>query len=143
MILIRVVPSVIIAWLAYHAVALAYGADFEANPLAILQKTVISVPLVHGAVWHISIGDLITMFTVVTGFGEVLKASDFARVGFFDYLLVSLLFAASLVEFLVVPIAQTSVFFFIVLALFLDLTVGYVVSVRTARRDLAVQQAPL
>ena len=141
--LIRIVPSVIIAWLIYHAVALAYGSEFEANPTAILQKVALSVPVVRQGYLQMSIGDLITMLTVVTGFVEVLKASDFARVRAIDYLIIALLFAASLIELLTLSIAQTSVFFFIVLALFLDLTVGYVVSLRVARRDLAIQQLPL
>jgi hypothetical protein len=44
-----------------------------------------------------------------------------------------------LVEFLYFRSAQTSVFFFIVLAVFLDVTVGYVIGIRVARRNFAIE----
>ena len=47
------------------------------------------------------------------------------------------------VEFLTFRAAQTSIFFLIVLALFLDVTVGYFISLRVARRDLAIEQIPV
>jgi uncharacterized membrane protein len=143
MTLIRVVPSVTLAWLVYHGVALAYGASFEADPHAVLGKIVLLVPLLNQGVWRISIGDIIAMLTVITGFVEVLKASDFARIRILDYLLVSVMFTLSLVEFLTFHAAQTSIFFLIVLALFLDVTVGYFISLRVARRDLAIEQIPV
>ncbi len=64
--------------------------------------------------------------------------SNFAGGQMLDYVLTAVLFVVVLVEFLYLPWAETSVFFFMVLALFLDLTVGYVVGVRVARRDLAI-----
>ena len=143
MTLIRVVPSVTLAWLVYHGVALAYGASFEADPHAVLDKIVVSMPLLNQGVWRISIGDIIAMLTVITGFIEVLKASNFARIRIFDYLLVSVMFTVSLIEFLTFRAAQTSIFFLMVLALFLDVTVGYFISLRVARRDLAIGQIHL
>lgn len=142
MALIRLVPNVTLAWLVYHSVALGYGASFEAEPLAVLGKIVVSIPLLNHGVWNISIGDIIIMLTVITGFVEVLKASDFARIRFLDHLFVSIMFTLSLIEFLALRIAQTSTFFILVLAFFLDLTVGYFVGLRVAQRDLAIEQLP-
>ena len=143
MALIRVVPSVTLAWLVYHGVALVYGASFESDPPTVLGKIVVSMPLLNQGIWLISVGDIIAVLTVITGFIEVLKASNFARIRLLDHLLVSVMFTLSLIEFLTFRAAQTSIFFLIVLALFLDLTVGYFISLRVARRDLAIEQTPI
>ncbi len=138
--LIRVVPSVTLAWLVYHGVALAYGASFEADPLAVLYQIVVSIPMLNQGTWQINVGDIIAMLTVITAFIEVLKAADFARIRILDHLLVSVMFTLALIEFLTLRAMQTSTFFLIVLALFLDVTVGYYVGLRVARRDLAIEQ---
>jgi uncharacterized membrane protein len=141
--LIRVVPSVALAWLVYHCIALIYGAAFAAEPQTVLGKITVSVPLLNSGIWRISIGDIIAMLTVVTGFIEVLKASNFARLRLADNMLVAVLFTVSLIEFLTFRAAQTTVFFLMVLALFLDLTVGYFIGLRVALRDISVERLPV
>jgi uncharacterized membrane protein len=141
--LIRVVPSVALAWLVYHCIALIYGAAFAAEPQTVLGKIAVSVPLLNGGIWRISIGDIIAMLTVITGFIEVLKASNFARLRLADNMLVAVLFTVSLIEFLTFRAAQTTVFFLMVLALFLDLTVGYFIGLRVALRDISVERLPV
>jgi hypothetical protein len=139
MFFLRVIPTVAVAWMLYHIVWLANHATFAADPLQILQASRFAIPLLNDGRWVFSAGDIITAFTVLTGFVEVMKASNLRRANILDHIFVVVLFAVILVEFLYVPAAQTSVFFFIVLAVFLDVTVGYVVGIRVARRDLAIE----
>jgi hypothetical protein len=49
-----------------------------------------------------------------------------------------LVFIACLVEFLIVPQAATSVFFFIMTATLVDVVAGAMIGIRTARRDLNI-----
>jgi hypothetical protein len=134
----RILPAVLLPWLVYHGLVVVFHAEFAADPVALLNRAVLLVPLMGGTTWTISIGDIVVALTVATGFIEVLKSSSIARGQMLDYVLSAVLFAAVLIEFLYYPWAQTSVFFFMVLALFLDLIIGYTIGVRVARRDLAI-----
>jgi hypothetical protein len=49
-----------------------------------------------------------------------------------------IVFIACLVEFLIVPQAATSVFFFIMTATLVDVVAGFMIGIRTARRDLNI-----
>jgi glucan phosphoethanolaminetransferase (alkaline phosphatase superfamily) len=133
-------PAVLIPWLAYHGLAVVFHSAFATDPVALLDKAILFVPLLSGKSWAISVGDIVVGLTVATGFIEVLKSSSLARGQMVDFVLTAVLFVLVLIEFLYFPWAQTSVFFFIVLALFLDLVIGYTVGVRVARRDLAIQR---
>ncbi len=134
----RILPAVLVPWLIYHGLVLAFHPAFEADPVMLLNKEILFVPLMNGNSWAISIGDFVVALTVATGFIEVLKSSNLARGQMLDHVLTAVLFTGAVVEFINFPWAQTSVFFFMVLALFLDLVIGYTVGVRVARRDLAI-----
>jgi hypothetical protein len=49
-----------------------------------------------------------------------------------------LVFIACLIEFILVPRAATSPFFFIMIAALIDVIAGYTIGIRTARRDLSI-----
>jgi hypothetical protein len=138
MLLIRILPAVLVPWLLYHGIILIFDGALGDDPVAVLNKAILFVPLMSGRDWAISTGDIIVALTVATGFIEVLKSSGIGRGQILDHALNALLFTGALLEFVYFPWAQTSVFFFMVLALFLDLVIGYVVGVRVARRDLSI-----
>ncbi len=140
MTLLRILPTVILSWLLYHLVFLAQHDAFGADAAAVLNRTALTVFLLNGGRWVISIGDAITILTVLAGFAEVAKSSSLRRAQLIDHGFVMLFFTLTIVEFLNFKPAQTSVFFFIVLAAFLDVIVGYVVGIRVARRDIAVER---
>lgn len=138
MILVRVFPTIVLAWLFYHCVALAHGVAYDESLAGVLAMIVATVPLLNDGDWHVTVGDCITMVTVGSAFLEVLKASSATSVQMINHALSAVLFTVVLVEFLAFRLAQNSVFFFIVLALFLYLVVSYAVGMRTARRDFSV-----
>jgi uncharacterized membrane protein len=133
--LFRVVPAVAFAWILYHLVIWSGG---DAAPADILARQLTTIPLVNGGSWSIRTGDIVILLTVITGFYEVVKTGLFIRTQVWDHTLSALLFAVALTEFLTMRTAQTSEFFFIVVALFCDLTAGFVVGLRVARRDVAI-----
>ncbi|MEO0809983.1 MAG: hypothetical protein AAFW82_04970, partial [Pseudomonadota bacterium] len=65
-----------------------------------------------------------------------LKATYTSSTSLLDHGLSMIVFVVCLVEFLMVSEAQTSVFFFIVIATFIDVIAGYTIGIRLARRDI-------
>ena len=77
---------------------------------------------------------------MLAGFAEIGKSSSLRRAQLIDHGFIMLFFTFTIIEFLYFKPAQTSVFFFIVLAAFLAVIIGYVVGIRVARRDIAVER---
>ena len=90
-----------------------------------LGDTVLSVPMMSGAVLRVTIGDLVVLLGLVVLFIEVLKSARAA------------VFIVALVEFLIVRQAGTAVFLIITTICLIDVVAGYTVSIRSARRDIA------
>lgn len=139
MLVLRIIPTVVVAWALYHILWIANMTTFASDPRTLLDGSRFVVPLLNHGRWVVSLGDIITAFTVLTGFVEVMKSSNLRRAQVLDHIIAVVIFGAILVEFLYVQAAQTSVFFFILLAIFLDVTVSYVIGIRTARRSAVVE----
>ncbi len=102
----------------------------------------LSVPMQSGATWDISIGDALIALSLVFLFFEVLKATSTSQRSLFDHLLSTVVFVAALVEFLLVKEAATAVFATLLMISLVDVLGGWSVSVRSARRDFAVDRHP-
>jgi len=94
--------------------------------------------MVGGSRWRFSMGDLLILVTMFMLFFELIKATYTSSASLLDHGLSMLVFIACLVEFLLVPQAATSVFFFIMIATLIDVVAGFMIGIRTARRDLNI-----
>ena len=102
-----------------------------------LGDTVLSVPMMSGAVLGVTIGDLVVLLGLVVLFIEVLKSARAAASTILDHMLSTAVFIVALVEFLIVRQAGTAVFLIITSICLIDVVAGYTVSIRSARRDIA------
>ena len=102
-----------------------------------LGDTVLSVPMMSGAVLGVTIGDLVVLLGLVVLFIEVLKSARAAASTILDHMLSAAVFIVALVEFLIVRQAGTAVFLIITTICLIDVVAGYTVSIRSARRDIA------
>ncbi len=123
---IPLLAFVIIAYVAFAA----GGADFT--------LTRFTVPMPSGAVWDISLGDMMLAFSLFVLFFEVLKSTRTGGNSVVDHALSMMVFVACLILFLVWPPAGTSLFFLIMLATLVDVIAGFSVTIRSARRDYSV-----
>ena len=144
---LRVLPLLIIPFVLYNIVVLFSGgtAGADGTPLAasaaadaVLRKVLFTLPMVGGAKWHFSMGDLLILVTMFVLFFELIKSTYTASASLLDHGLSMLVFIACLVEFLLVHQAATSVFFFIMTATLVDVVAGFMIGIRTARRDLNI-----
>jgi hypothetical protein len=123
------VPLLAFVVIAYVAFA-AGGADFT--------LTRFTVPMLSGAVWNISLGDMMLAFSLFVLFFEVLKSTRTGGNSVVDHALSMMVFVACLILFLVWPLAGTSLFFLIMLTTLVDVIAGFSVTIRSARRDYSV-----
>jgi hypothetical protein len=123
-------PWILLSLIAYNVIVFMTGTPFDSEVLA--------VPMLSGALWQFRLGDLIVAGTLFLLFIEVLKATRTGGNSLVDHGLSTVVFIICLIEFLVVPQAATSLFFFITLIALIDVVAGFSVTIRAARRDFAV-----
>ena len=123
-------PWLLLSVIAYNVVVFVMATPFD--------TVVWQVPMISGAVWTLVIGDLIIAGTLCLLFIEILKATRTGGNSLVDHALSTIIFIICLIEFLVVPEAATSLFFFITVVTLIDVIAGFSITIRAARRDFTV-----
>lgn len=129
------VPLMLIPFILYN---LAMVGAFGSGGIAVLSTTVMSVNMMSGAVWTMSVGDLFIVFSLVILFLEIFKATRRSSLALMDHLFSMALFIVFLVEFLLVQGAATQIFFILMLITLVDVIAGFTVTVKSASRDVAI-----
>ena len=127
------VPLLIIPFILFN-VGLA-GA-FGASTGDIWAMELLSVPMMSGGVWTMTLGDMLIVVALVLFFVEVVKATRTSTTSVIDHLLSTFVFVAFLVEFLLVQGAAHSVFFTLMVIALIDVLAGFSVSIKSAGRDV-------
>jgi hypothetical protein len=99
------------------------------------------VRMISGGEWLMSAGEMILTLALLLLFGEMLKATRIAMRTVIDHALSLLLFLAMLIEFLLVNHAATGTFFLLMIVSFIDVIGGFAVALRSAQRDLMIENA--
>jgi hypothetical protein len=133
---LRVIPLIFISFVLYNVIAFLGGAG--ASPDEIFRRPLFSLPMLSGARWTFSWGDLLILLTMALLFIELIKATFTSSSAMIDHGLSMVVFIACLIEFIVARQAATSVFFFIMVAALIDVVAGFSIGMRTARRDLNI-----
>ncbi len=135
---LRVIPLLVLSFVVYNLVVLSGAWSSPVPADEILRNPLFQIPMLRGAVWVFSKGDLIILLTMILLFGELIKATYTTSSSLLDHGLSMVVFIACLVEFLLVPQAATSIFFFIMIATLIDVVAGFSIGIRTARRDFNI-----
>jgi len=129
------VPLMLIPFILYN---LDMVGLFGSGGITSLQKEVISVHMMSGATWTMSLGDLFIVISLVILFLEIFKATRRSSVALLDHLFSMALFVVFLVEFLLVAGAATQIFFILMLISLVDVIAGFTVSIKSAGRDVSI-----
>lgn len=131
------IPLLVVPVVIYNLVILLGGSapDAALGPASVLSEVLFRVPMTSGAVWTISVGDLILFLSLILLFVELLKSTSSQRVAIVNHALSMLLFVVCLVEFLLLPGFAGSVFFLILTMVLLDVLAGFIVTIIASRRD--------
>ena len=139
---LRAIPYSFLVFVLYNVIVLLFAGssgtetDGAAAARALLESEIFSIPMISGATWDFTWGDLILVVALFVLFVEILKATYTSTSSLVDHGLSMLVFIAALVEFIVVPQAATSVFFLILVTLLIDVVAGFTIGIRVARRDI-------
>lgn len=123
-------PWIVLSLIVYNFIVFVPGTPLDA--------VIWQVPMLSGAVWDFTLHDLVVAGTLFLLFIEILKATRTGGNSLVDHALSTVVFIICLIEFLVVPQAATSLFFFITLIALIDVIAGFSVTIRAARRDFTV-----
>ena len=96
--------------------------------------------LISGQDWTVTPEDILLAFAVLLLSVEVMKATRMGVRAIIDHVLSMLLFIVMLVEFLLVKQAGTSTFFILMVVSLVDVMAGFIVTARTAQRDIAIDR---
>ncbi len=124
-------PLFLISYAIYNMVAFL-------TPGVSWTSTLFSVPMRSGTTWTITAGDCLIALSLVFLLVEILKATRSYSRTIIDHILSATVFIGALVEFLLVQEAATSVFATLLLISLVDIIGGWTVSMRSARRDIKV-----
>lgn len=100
------------------------------------RAQVLSLSMLSGGVWTMSLADLLILFALLVLFVEVLKATRTSNASVLDHLLSTFVFVVFLVEFLLVERAASSLFFILTAIALVDVLAGFAISLRAASRDV-------
>ena len=132
--MLRAIPLLVLPALIYNLVALTLPGGFgAAHASDALAAPLFSIGMASGAVWPLSLGDVLLAASLVILFMELLKGAGSRRDALINHSLSTLLFVVCLVEFLLLKAFATSVFFLISLMALLDVLAGFIVSIFGAR----------
>jgi hypothetical protein len=129
------VPLMLIPFILYNLDMIGL---FGSGGIASLQTEVISVNMMSGATWKMSLGDLFIVISLVILFLEIFKATRRSSLALLDHLFSMALFVVFLVEFLLVAGAATQIFFILMLISLVDVIAGFTVSIKSAGRDVSI-----
>jgi hypothetical protein len=92
--------------------------------------------MLSGGLWTMTLGDFLVVIALALLFVEIVKSTGTSNASIVDHILSTALFIAFLIEFLLVPGAEDSVFFTIMVISLVDVLAGFTVSIRSAGRDV-------
>jgi hypothetical protein len=129
---LRQIPLLIVPFILYN-LALIGVFGSAGDPW---RDEIFSATMLSGGVWTMTLGDILVVIALVLLFVEIVKSTGTSSASIVDHILSTALFVAFLIEFLLVPGAEHSVFFTIMVIALVDVLAGFTVSIRSAGRDV-------
>ena len=126
-------PLLVIPFAIYNMLAFLTPGLNWTDPVA-------TIHLVSGKDWTVTSEDILIAFSILVLAVEVIKSTRMGTRTMVDHILSMILFIIMLVEFLLVPQAGTSTFFILMFTSFVDVTAGFIVTTRTAQRDIEIER---
>jgi len=128
-------PLLIIPFLIYNLVVFLF---LGGNPAG-WNNTALSIPMVSGVPWLVSLGDLLVVASLILLFFELLKSTRIGSISIIEHMLSMIVFVVILVEFLLLGAASSTVFFILLVMSLIDVVAGFTMSITSATRDLNME----
>lgn len=130
----RQIPLLVVAFIMCNIglVGIVGKPDLKGDPW---KETLMTVPLPSSGHWEISLGSMVVFVALGLLLIEIIRPASSAKASIAEHLLSGALFAALLIEFLLVPSAADSSFFIVMAISLIDVVSGLLASRRSGRRD--------
>jgi hypothetical protein len=125
-------PLLIIPFAIYNMIAFLMGLNWT--------DPVWTIPLVSDTKWVVTTEDILLTASILLLSVEIMKSTRMGIRTMIDHVLSMILFIIMLIEFLLVKQAGTSTFFILMVISFVDVITGFVVTTRTAQRDIEIER---
>jgi hypothetical protein len=102
---------------------------------------VTTVHMMSGQDWVLTWEDTLLAFSILLLWVEIIKSTRIGMRSVMDHILAMALFVAMLVEFLLVQPAGTSTFFLLTMLALVDVLAGFIIGMRSGRRQVEVENA--
>jgi hypothetical protein len=126
-------PLLLIPFVIYNIVAFIFRL-----PNDIWTATATTVHMMSGADWVLTWEDILLAGSILLLWIEIIKSTRLGGRALMDHILAMALFVGMLVEFLLVPQAETSTFFLLMTIALVDVLAGFIIGMRAARRRVEI-----
>jgi hypothetical protein len=99
---------------------------------------VTTVHMMSGQDWVLTWEDALIAFSILLLWIEIIKSTRLGTRSVMDHILAMALFIAMLVEFLLVARAGTSTFFLLMMIALVDVLSGFIIGMRSGRRQIEI-----
>jgi hypothetical protein len=134
-------PLLIFPVLFYFVLALFSGGNHVDGDPAILNNldaTFFSLPMISNVRWSMSVGDALLLATLLLLSFELMKSTSSRSSTMINHMASMGVLLLCIVLFLLVPNFATATFFLMTIMVLMDVMVGVIVSIVSARRDFGV-----
>lgn len=130
--MIAAIPLTVIPLILFNALGYALGGDPWGNVL-------LTIPLISGRPWEVTLADLMILLAMALLFIETLRSAAPARTSTItNHIISTILLIVYIIEFITVPIAAESLFFVLTIIALFDVIAGFTISIRSASRDISL-----
>lgn len=144
---LRAIPLMILSLILYNALVFigsgtpdeifyGYAAVDTATNAPARMGYLFHIGMPNGGTWTFWLGDLVLLIALILLGLELVKATYTRGAGLADQALSVIVFVIFLIEFLLVEKAASSLFFLLTVIAALDVIIGSIIGIRTARRDI-------
>lgn len=127
-------PLLLIPFAIYNIVAFVLSL-----PDTIWTAQAAAIPMASGQTWVLTWQDVLLAGSILLLWVEIIKSTQIGIRTIIEHVLSMLLFIVILIEFLLVKSAVTSTFFLLLTISLVDVLAGFIISIRSATRQVAVE----
>lgn len=129
--MINAIPLTVVPLILYNVIGFATSGE----PW---NQALFSMPLMSGLHWDVKFSDIMILLALVFLFFETLRSARPALTSTItNHIISTIVLIIYIVEFIVVPVAATSLFFVLTAVALFDVVAGFTISIRTAQRDIS------
>lgn len=139
--LFTVLPLLSIPVGFYAVIALTAGINHtEAGPaiLGALRAQLFGIPMISGVTWSMTVGEALLVMTLVMLSVELVKSTSSRSIAIMNHAVSMIVLLVCIILFILLANFATTTFFLITFMVLIDVLVGFMVTIISARRDFGV-----